>query len=177
MAARFRLASLHVHAVTNLLASPTLRFVTLGFACVCAIALFLLATATANTDFFAGHYNTLVLINGALVAVLMLVVAGQVLQLWRKWKSGVFGSRLALRLVLLFSLVALLPGALLYAVSVQFVGRSIESWFDVRVDRALDSGLNLGRSALDFVLRDATNKAGQLAIALADANSSTFAQV
>jgi len=81
------------------------------------------------------------------------------------------------RLVLLFSLVALLPGMLLYAVSVQFVGRSIESWFDVRVDHALDSSLNLGRTALDYVLRDATNKAGQLAISLSDANASNFAQV
>ena len=49
-----------------------------------------------------------------------------------------FGSRLAVRLVLLFALVAVLPGALVYAVSVQFLGKSIESWFDVRVDRALE---------------------------------------
>ena len=113
--------------MTNPLASRRLRWVALAFACVSAIALFLLATATANTDLFAGHYNTLVLINGALVALLMLVVAGQVLGLWRQWKNGVFGSRLALRLVLLFALVAGLPGALVYAVSAQFLGRSIES--------------------------------------------------
>ncbi len=59
-------------------------------------------------------------------------------QLWRlrkNLKAGVFGSRLAIRLVLLFALVAVLPGALLYGVSVQFLGKSIESWFDVRVDR------------------------------------------
>jgi nitrogen fixation/metabolism regulation signal transduction histidine kinase len=157
--------------VTSLLASPTLRFVTLGFACVCAIALFLLATATANTDFFAGHYNTLVVINGALVAALMLVVGGQLLQLRRSLKSGVFGSRLALRLVLLFSLVAILPGALVYAVSVQFLGRSIESWFDVRVDRALDGGINLGRSSLDYLLKETTNRAMLIAGSLADAQA------
>ena len=108
--------------MTNLLASRRLRWVTLGFASVAAIALFLLATATANTDLFAGHYNTLVLINGGLVALLMLVVGGQLLQLWRNLRAGVFGSRLALRLVLLFALVACLPGALVYAVSAQFLG-------------------------------------------------------
>jgi len=151
------------------LASPTLRFLTLGFACLSAIALFLLASATANTDFFAGHYDTLVLINGALVALLMLVVGGQLLQLWRSLRSGVFGSRLALRLVLLFSLVAILPGALVYAVSVQFLGRSIESWFDVRVDRALDGGINLGRSALDYLLKETTNRATLIAGSLGDA--------
>ncbi|MGE5103789.1 MAG: ATP-binding protein [Betaproteobacteria bacterium] len=155
----------------GLLASRTLRWVTLGFACVAAIALFLLATATANTDFFAGHYNVLVVINGALVVLLMLVVGGQLLQLWRSLKAGVFGSRLALRLVLLFSLVAVLPGALVYAVSVQFLGRSIESWFDVRVDRALDGGINLGRSALDYLLKETANRAGLIAASLADAQA------
>jgi nitrogen fixation/metabolism regulation signal transduction histidine kinase len=138
--------------MTRLLVSRRLRWVSLGFACLSAIALFLLATATANTDLFAGHYNTLVLINGALVALLMLVVGGQLLQLWRNLRSGVFGSRLSLRLVLLFALVAGLPGALVYAVSAQFLGRSIESWFDVRVDRALEGGINLGRSSLDYLL-------------------------
>ena len=64
-----------------------------------------------------------------------------------------------MRLVLLFSLVAVLPGALVYAVSVQFLGKSIESWFDVRVDRALEGGLNLGRNSLDYLLKDTTNKA------------------
>jgi nitrogen fixation/metabolism regulation signal transduction histidine kinase len=83
-------------------------------------------------------------------------------------KRGVFGSRLAARLVLLFALVAVLPGALVYAVSVQFIGRSIESWFDVRVDRALEGGLNVGRAALDSLLKDTADKAGRIAIALAD---------
>jgi len=155
--------------MTNLLASRRLRWVTLGFASVAAIALFLLATATANTDLFAGHYNTLVLINGGLVALLMLVVGGQVLQLWRNLRAGVFGSRLALRLVLLFVLVACLPGALVYAVSAQFLGRSIESWFDVRVDRALDGGINLGRSSLDYLLKETSNRAVVIANAVADA--------
>jgi nitrogen fixation/metabolism regulation signal transduction histidine kinase len=76
--------------MTSLFASRRLRWVSLGFASVAAIALFLLATATANTDLFARHYNTLLLINGALVALLMLVVCGQLLQLWRHLKSGVF---------------------------------------------------------------------------------------
>ena len=161
----------------TILASPTLRWITLGFACLSAIALFLLASATANTDFFAGHYDTLVLINGALVALLMLVVGGQLLQLWRSLRSGIFGSRLALRLVLLFSLVAILPGALVYAVSVQFLGRSIESWFDVRVDRALDGGINLGRSALDYLLKETTNRATLIAGSLGDAQGAPGASL
>jgi PAS domain S-box-containing protein len=79
----------------------------------------------------------------------------------------VFGAKLTLRLVLLFALVAILPGALVYGVSVQFVSKSIESWFDVRVEKALEGGLNLGRSTLDNLLKDLATKADAMAVSLA----------
>ena len=104
-----------------------------------------------------------------MVALLMVLVGYQLWRLRRNLKAGVFGSRLAVRLVLLFALVAVVPGALLYGVSMQFLGKSIESWFDVRVDRALEGGLNLGRSALDYLLKETVNKATQLALTLQEA--------
>ena len=145
-----------------------LRWLLLVSASLSAIALFLLATATANTALFAQGYDTLLILNGVLVALLMLVVGWQLWRLRRNLKAGVFGSRLAVRLVFLFALVAVLPGALVYAVSVQFIGRSIESWFDVRVDRALEGGLNLGQNALDYLLKETANKASQMAVMLAE---------
>ncbi len=145
-----------------------LRWMLLVSASLSAIAVFLLATATANTALFAQGYDTLLVGNGVLIGLLMLVVGWQLWRLRRNLKAGIFGSRLAVRLVFLFALVAVLPGALVYAVSVQFIGRSIESWFDVRVDRALEGGLNLGRNALDYLLNETTGKATQLAQALAD---------
>ena len=94
-----------------------LRWLLLASASLSAIAVFLLATATANTALFAQGYDTLLVVNGVLVALLMLVVGWQLWQLRRNLKAGVFGSRLAVRLVLLFALVAGLPGALVYRVS------------------------------------------------------------
>ena len=154
--------------MTHLLTSRGLRWLLLAAACLSAIGLFLLATATENTNLFARGYDTLVVLNFAMVGLLMLIVAWQFWQLRRNLKRGVFGSKLAARLVLFFALVAVLPGALVYAVSVQFLGRSIESWFDVRVDRALEGGLALGRNALDYLSRETTNKATQIAAQLAD---------
>jgi nitrogen fixation/metabolism regulation signal transduction histidine kinase len=156
--------------LTNLLTSRGLRWLLLAAACLSAIGLFLLATATENTQLFARGYDTLLVLNLAMVGLLMLIVAWQLWQLRRNFKRGVFGSKLAARLVLLFALVAVLPGALVYAVSVQFLGRSIESWFDVRVDRALEGGLALGRNALDYLSRETTNKATQIAAQVADAS-------
>ena len=137
--------------MSGLLPSRRMRWLLLVLACLGAISLFLLATASANTELFAKSIDMLLVINGVLGALLMAVVGAQLWQLWRKRRSGVFGSRLAVRLVLVFALVAVLPGALVYAASVLFIGRSIESWFDVRVDRALEGGLNLGRNALDYL--------------------------
>src|SRR5690242_15265099 len=98
----------------------------------------------------------------------MAVVGYLLWRLRRRLNSGVFGSRLALRLLLIFSLMAILPGALVYGVSVQFLSKSIESWFDVKVDRALEGGLDLGRTILDNLLDELRSKTQTAALTLAD---------
>ena len=110
---------------------------------------FLLAIATNNPALYERHYVWLFWVNVALAStlVLVIVVAG-VRMLWRV-SRGSFGSRLLLKLAAIFALVGILPGVLIYTVSYQFVSRSIESWFDVKVEGALDAGLNLGRGTLD----------------------------
>jgi nitrogen fixation/metabolism regulation signal transduction histidine kinase len=148
-----------------------MRWVLLASASLSAIALFLLATASANTELFARSYDNLLLLNGVLIGVLFGIVLWQLWRLRRGLKRGVFGSRLAVRLVLLFAMVAVLPGVLVYAVSVQFLGRSIESWFDVRIDRALEGGLNVGRVALDSLLKDTSDKARRIGDAIVDSTS------
>jgi nitrogen fixation/metabolism regulation signal transduction histidine kinase len=160
------MASLELCSMSSVLAPRLIRYVVLGCAVLGTVFLFLLATASANTSLFAGNYTLLVVLNCTLLVVLMALVAYQLWRLRKNLKEGVFGSRLAVRLVLLFALVAVLPGALLYGVSIQFLGKSIESWFDVRVDRALEGGLNLGRNALEYLLKETTNKATQLAVTL-----------
>ncbi|HWQ38939.1 MAG TPA: ATP-binding protein [Burkholderiales bacterium] len=133
-----------------------------------ASMLYLLSTASANTSLFAEDLPLLLGLGVAMMVVLMLLVGYQLLVLRRRVRARVFGSKLTLRLTLLFSLVAVLPGVLVYAVSVQFLARSIESWFDVRVDKALEGGLSLGRLTLEARLRELRAKADTMALALAD---------
>ena len=99
---------------------------------------------------------------------LLVLVTTLLARLYKRYKRGVFGSRLTARLVLLFAIIGILPGAVIYTVSVQFVSRSIESWFDVRVESALEAGLNLGRTALDSSLTDLASKARSAAQELSD---------
>jgi nitrogen fixation/metabolism regulation signal transduction histidine kinase len=145
-----------------------MKYLVIAAASFGAILLFLLASASANTALFARHYSWLLGLNAAVALSLLGLVAWQVRALWRDHRAKVFGSRLKLRLMLMFGLMAVLPGVLVYAVSVQFVTKSIETWFDVRVEKALESGLNLGRSALDYLLADLSNKGHGMALELSD---------
>jgi nitrogen fixation/metabolism regulation signal transduction histidine kinase len=149
------------------LKSGAAKYLLIACVMVGAVTLYLLATASANTALFAQHYPLLLSLNGALAGCLALLLAFQLYALRRKLKAGVFGAKLTLRLVLLFALVAVLPGALVYGMSVQFVAKSIDSWFDVRVEKALEGGLNLGRSTLDNLLKDLVKKGDTLAVSLA----------
>jgi nitrogen fixation/metabolism regulation signal transduction histidine kinase len=145
------------------LSSAAVRYVLILCVSLGAVALFLLATASANTALFAEQLPLLVALNGAVALMLSALVAYQLVTLRRKRRAGEFGSKLTTRLVVLFALMAVLPGALMYGVSAQFLARSIDSWFEVGVDRALEGGLNLGRGALDNMLEDLTRTAETMA--------------
>lgn len=148
-----------------------MKYVLIIGAGVGAVMLFLLATAGANTEFFERKYRLLLGINIAFVLFLMVIVGFLLWRFRRRLKSGVFGSRLALRLMLVFSLMAILPGVLVYAVSVQFLEKSIESWFDVKVDRALEGGLSLGQTMLENLLGELRKKAQATALMLSEPSS------
>jgi PAS domain S-box-containing protein len=105
---------------------------------------------------------------GVLALGLCVLVGYQLWQLRVKIKKQVFGAKLMLRLTIFFSLIAILPGLLVYAVSVQFLGKSIESWFDIRVEQALEGGLNLGRNSLEEGLKQLANKGQLLTVLLAE---------
>ena len=152
------------------------RFVAVGGALAAtlgAILWFLLLMSTAaDTAIFTRHYPLLIGLNAVLALAMVGLVSWQLRSLWRDYRAQIFGARLKLRLMLMFGIIAVLPGALVYGVSVQFVTRSIESWFDVRVEKALESGLQLGRSALDSLLADLTDKGRSMANELSELRDS-----
>lgn len=142
-----------------------------------AIALLaLLSGSSANTEVFSINYYALLGLTGLLALSLMGLVGYQLWRLRDKLKKKVFGARLTLRLVIFFTLIGVLPGILIYAVSVQFLDKSIESWFDVRVEKALEGGLNLGRSGLDNSLNELAKKAKFTALLLAEKHPGRYQQ-
>jgi len=128
----------------------------------------LLATAADNTEFLAGHLSLLLAFTVATAGGLILLITYQAFVLVRRIRAGVFGAKLTARMFLIISLMALVPGIVVYGVSVQFLVRSIESWFDVRMESALEGGLALGRSALEHVQSEVVRKSEALSRQLAE---------
>ena len=157
--------------------SPAFRWtVGVGAGAVLALSLvllFLLTQATGNRELYERNYGRLLVLNIAVAALLLMVIGWIVLRLYLRLRQGRFGSRLLVKLAAIFALVGLMPGLMIYVVSYQFVSRSIESWFDVKVEGALDAGLNLGRATLDAMAADLASKTRQSATQLSEAPDSS----
>jgi len=119
-----------------------------------AVLLSLLAVASGNNELLQRHYGLLLWLNVGIAVGLAVLAIELARRLYVRYRRGLFGTRLMARLALSFILMTVVPVLLIYLVAVQFLGRSIESWFDVPMERALESGLTLGRTTLDSMLVD-----------------------
>ncbi len=139
---------------------------------VASVLMFLLALATNNQTRFEQYYELLLYLNLGVAAVFLLVISWVAWRLISRLRRGKFGSRLLVKLAAIFALVGFLPGVLIYTVSYQFVSRSIESWFNVKVEGALDAGLSLGRNTMDSLSNDLASKARSAAQQMGEAGAS-----
>ena len=143
----------------KLLAKPFL----VGLIILLALTLLvLLAVASANTSFFDKYFAWLFAANVLVGLLFVIVIIILVITITIRWRQKYFGARLIAKLAMFFALVGVLPGAILYGVSLQFVSRSIESWFDVKVEGALEAGLNLGRTTIEISKADLLSKGREL---------------
>ncbi|MFY9184804.1 ATP-binding protein [Limnohabitans sp.] len=130
--------------------------------------LVLMTQATGNRERYNQNYEWLALINAVVASGLLITILWGAVKLLLRLRRGQFGSRLLVKLAGIFALVGVVPGVLIYVVSYQFVSRSIESWFDVKVEAALVAGLNLGRATLDTLSTDLSKQARVAATQLSD---------
>jgi len=150
-----------------------LRLGVAALALVGLLLIVLLIQATNNQRLYERYYAPLYAVNLALAAALALVIAWGIYRLVRRLRSGKFGSRLLVKFAAVFGLVGIMPGLLIYGVSFQFVSRSIESWFDVRVEGALNSGVNLARTSLEAQAREFGNQLRAAASTLTETPDAT----
>jgi len=132
------------------------------------VLLYMLMQATNNRELYEQNYARLFIVNVAVASLLLAGIVWVAYRLWLRWRAGRFGSRLLVKLATIFALVGFAPGLLIYVVSYQFVSRSIETWFDVKVEGALEAGLNLGRVTLDTLSVDLSVKSRAAAAQLTE---------
>ena len=155
------------------LKKTTLSVIVAASLCFGFYLLYLLSTQITTTSDVFNELPILLGVGVGLIVVLMILVGAQVLVTIRRYRAGVFGSKLTVRLILVFVMVSVVPGAVMYGISVQFLAGTIETWFDIRVDSALEGGLNLGRANLENGLGELQRKADSMAVSLSYQNTAT----
>jgi len=121
-------------------------------------SLWLLGAATENSGQFGRMHVALVVINVLGLIVLVGLIGVDVVRLVRQYRRAATGSRLTARLVGVFVVMALVPVSIVFYFSLGFLQKGIDSWFDVRVERAMEDSLELSRSSLDMRMRERLNQ-------------------
>ena len=96
--------------------------------------------------------RTLMLIIIDLSAMLVLmayVVTARATQLWKRARTGMIGTRLQSRIVIMFCVMAIVPTITVAGFSAFFFNYGIKSWFDTRVSSALEDSVTVAGAYLE----------------------------
>lgn len=138
-----------VHMVFGTIKPPLSITVLVVFGLI-MLSLHLMSTATQDASGLGEMYSWLVLVNSIGSVLLLALVAANVLELVRQVRKRKAGARLTLRMVFLFVLLSMAPASIVFYYSTQFLHHSIDSWFDVQIDRAMEEALELSQASLDL---------------------------
>ena len=127
--------------------------VSLGLVFV-TLALGLMSRTAADANAFARLQPLLLGINGIGIVVLLVLIGRKAWRLALDYRRHVPGSRMMLRAVGTFAVLAVVPLLVVYWLSLQFLNRGIDSWFDVNVRQGFADALTLSRSSLSLRMGD-----------------------
>ncbi len=116
-------------------------------------SLVLMSGAIQNSTKFGSLYAVLLLSNAFGILAFMIIIGRNIWKLIQQLRTKQAGARLTLRMVILFTILAVVPVTILYGFSLDFLRRGVDSWFDLKVSDALSDSLELGRESLDLRMR------------------------
>jgi len=123
--------------------------VLVALALAVGIATFVMLARGTPYGVAPGEGVTLVLINLSVLLLLGAVLAGRVTRVWVERRRGSAGSRLHVRLVVLYSCVAVAPSILVAGFAVAFFHFGIQAWFNDPVRTAITESLQVSRGYLE----------------------------
>ncbi|MDJ0832783.1 MAG: ATP-binding protein [Gammaproteobacteria bacterium] len=130
----------------------------IGLLILLFVSLYSISDATSNSASFGKYYNLLIFFNAIGLIVLLGLIFYNVFKLIAQYRLKAVGSRLTTRMIFIFVILTIIPVSIVYYFSLNFIHKSIDSWFDVGVETALEDSLKLGRSAVDVRKREALKK-------------------
>lgn len=131
-------------------------------------ALFLMIVATESSTLLGPLYSVFLVISILGILLLLGLILVSLYRLAMQFRARVVGSRLTLRLLGIFTVLAVAPVAVVLIFSLQVVNRGIDTWFDVKTEQALDDALAVGRAALDASKKELLKDAKAIAVELED---------
>ena len=102
---------------------------------------------------------SLININALLILLLLFLVVRNLVKLVFERRAKVIGAKLRTKLVLSFITLSLVPAGVLFFLNIQFIGTSLDYWFDIHLDRPLQDAIHVGR----IYYRESTGEAADLA--------------
>ena len=114
-----------------------------------AIATFVLLSGGAPITLRPNLSFVAILASTAVLLLLFAVLAGRLTRVWVERRRGSAGSRMHVRLVLLFGVVAVTPAIVTAVFAAAFFNLGIQSWFNDRIRTALDASLASAQTSLE----------------------------
>lgn len=137
-----------------------------GIFIVLLISLYIMSSATQASSKFNETFTSLVLLNIAGALFLFALLVSNVQWLWKQYRKHAVGSRITIRIVVLFLALSVTPTAIVFYFSNQLLHQSVDSWFDVQIDDAMQSALELSQRSLDQRTRQTLRQTRELASGL-----------
>ena len=132
------------------------------------MSLVMMSSAMQNSERFGRFYSSLLMVNALGLTTFIVLIGLNIRRLVRALRARRPGSRLTLRMLILFAALSVTPVLVVYGFSLDFLHRGIDSWFDLRIEEALEDSLKLSRHALNQRRRELLRQTEQLAYELAE---------
>lgn len=135
--------------------------VLIAIASVLLMILVMMSQILQNASQFAQTYSILLFISFGGILLLLVMLGRTLYRLRREYREKVPGTRLTRRLAGLFSLIIGLPLTVMFYFSYTFVQQSIDQWFDVKTETALNHAVELVQVTLNDQTRRSLNATEQ----------------
>ncbi|MGI9229514.1 MAG: ATP-binding protein [Gammaproteobacteria bacterium] len=122
--------------------------------CFMLLSLLLLSDSLQNSELFGEYYLGLLIFNAVGLLILIVLIGINFRSLLAQLKNRIAGARMTVRMVSMFALLSVTPVLIVYYFSLDFLHRGIDSWFDLRVEQALEDSLELSRLALGTRMKE-----------------------